>query len=148
MKILPLKIAFIATALFACTPNGKTIPQKETEIRTVLKQQLVGWNAGSVDSFMLGYWESDSLQFITKKGAQYGFNTVKSMYKKSYPTKVQMGNLDFEVLKIKWLDEQNTVAQVLGKWRVLESTKSNEGYFSLVFKYINGKPKIIIDHTF
>lgn len=143
-----LKFAIIALVLFACNPNVKTIPQKETEIRTVLKQQLVGWNAGSVDSFMLGYWESDSLQFINKVRPLNGFNTVKSMYKKSYPTKAEMGNLDFEVLKIHWLDDQNTVAQVLGKWRVLESTKSNEGYFSLVFKYINGKPKIIIDHTF
>jgi hypothetical protein len=117
------------------------------DVQNVLDQQIKAWNNGSIDGFMEGYWRSDSMLFITQKGPRYGYQAVSDSYKKNYPSKEVMGQLRFEVIKIQWVDQTAGVSQVLGKWHVGESTKPQSGYFSLIFKAINGTPKIVIDHT-
>lgn len=117
------------------------------DVQNVLDQQIKAWNNGSIDGFMEGYWRSDSMLFITQKGPRYGYQAVSDSYKKNYPSKEVMGQLRFEVIQIQWVDQTAGVSQVLGKWHVGESTKPQSGYFSLIFKAINGTPKIVIDHT-
>lgn len=117
------------------------------DVQNVLDVQIKAWNSGSIDGFMEGYWRSDSMLFITQKGPRYGYRAVSESYKKNYPSKEVMGKLRFEVIKIQWVDSAAGVSQVLGKWHVDESTKPQSGYFSLIFKSINGTPKIVIDHT-
>ena len=85
--------------------------------------------------------------FITQKGPRFGYQAVSDSYKKNYPSKEVMGKLRFEVIQIQWVDQSAGVSQVLGKWHVGESTNPQSGYFSLIFKAINGTPKIVIDHT-
>lgn len=122
---------------------------REKQIRTMLQNQLDAWNSGSTQGFMeKGYWQNDSLQFVSPNGVKLGYNTVLAMYKKSYPTSVEMGTLNFEILHIKFLDHKNEVAQVLGKWHVTENPKPGSGYFSLIVKFIDDQPKIVIDHTY
>lgn len=118
------------------------------QVQSVLDSQLMGWNSGSIDKFMEGYWNSDSLLFITQKGPRYGFQKVSDSYKKNYPSKDKMGQLTFEILSMRWIDQPASISEVLGKWKVTEiSGKQAEGYFSLIFKHIDGGPKIVIDHT-
>lgn len=118
-----------------------------TDVQNLLDKQIGEWNKGNVDGFMEGYWNSDSLLFITSKGPRYGYQTVSESYKKNYPTKEAMGNLRFEIIQMRWIESSASVCEVLGKWHVGESTKPQSGYFSLIFKAIQGKPKIVIDHT-
>jgi len=96
---------------------------------------------------MEGYWRSDSMLFITQKGPRYGYQAVSDSYKKNYPSKEAMGKLRFEVIKMQWIDSIAGISQVLGKWHVDESLKPQSGYFSLIFKSVQGSPKIVIDHT-
>lgn len=117
------------------------------DVQTVLDEQIKQWNLGSVDGFMKGYWNSDSMLFITAKGPRYGFQAVSDSYKKNYPSKEAMGNLRFEVIKIQWIDESAGISQVLGKWHVGENSKPQSGYFSLIFKLIDNNPRIVVDHT-
>jgi len=117
------------------------------DVQNVLDQQIKAWNNGSIDGFMEGYWRSDSMLFITQKGPRFGYQAVSDSYKKNYPSKEVMGKLRFEVIQIQWVDQSAGVSQVLGKWHVGESTNPQSGYFSLIFKAINGTPKIVIDHT-
>ena len=117
------------------------------DVQNVLDQQIKAWNNGSIDGFMEGYWRSDSMLFITQKGPRYGFQAVSDSYKKNYPSKEAMGKLRFEVVKMQWIDSSAGVSQVLGKWHVDESLKPQFGYFSLIFRSIQGTPKIVIDHT-
>ena len=119
--------------------------QKTESVRQVLSKQLTEWNRGSIDGFMEGYWKNDSLQFLTSKGITYGWESVTNNYKKSYPTKEKMGNLDFEILSEKTIDKTHTL--LIGKWKVKDVEGENSGYFSLLFKLIDGKWKIILDHT-
>lgn len=40
----------------------------ETAIRKLLEDQTIAWNKGSIEDFMKGYWQNDSLMFIGKNG--------------------------------------------------------------------------------
>jgi len=134
-------ILSIVLALGFLSSNG----QKTESVRQVLINQLTEWNKGSIDGFMDGYWNNDSLQFLTSKGITYGWKNVTNNYKTSYPTKEEMGNLSFEILSEKQLDKNHV--SIIGKWLVEDSEGKSGGYFTLLFKKVDGKWKIILDHT-
>jgi hypothetical protein len=149
-----MKFKFLSLALFfsfwgwGCEQPASLQMNREWAIKQVLSDQVNEWNRGSVDGFMKGYWNSDSLQFITPNGVKKGYNTVLKSYKKNYPTSLEMGTLHFEILHVKFLSDDNSSAQVLGKWHVTENPKPGSGYFSLIFRFFEDGPKIIIDHTY
>lgn len=117
----------------------------EPQILLVLDSQSSCWNRGDIEGFMQGYWHSDSLKFIGKSGLRYGWQQTLDAYKKGYPDKAAMGSLHFGIINI------NTVAkglyQVVGTWQVNSSKGELKGVFSLLFKKIEGKWLIIVDHT-
>jgi ketosteroid isomerase-like protein len=117
----------------------------ELAIRSVMDEQIKAWNNGNIDAFMQTYWRSDSLLFVGSKGPTYGWQTTLENYKKRYPDTVTMGKLDFEILKIKPLSEEYSF--VLGKWHLKRTIGDAGGYFTLIFKKINGKWLIVADHT-
>ena len=86
---------------------------------------------------MNGYWKSDSLKFIGKKGLTYGWQNTLENYKKSYPDKSAMGNLSFEIISVETLADE--VSLVIGKWQLMRETDQPNGYFSLVWKKVEGK---------
>lgn len=116
----------------------------EQAIKAVMQMQEEAWNNGNIDEFMQGYWQSDSLMFIGKNGIKYGWQTTLGNYKKSYPDKVTMGELKFEIIK---LEINNGAAYMLGKWSLVRENDNPNGYFTLYWKKIEGKWVITIDHT-
>ena len=119
-------------------------PEKAA-IKLVLSQQQNSWNNGSIDSFMMFYWNSPDLRFVSKKGVSYGWQKVNDNYKKSYSNKEKMGKLEFDIKSIEFVDKQNAI--VVGSWAIQNNDGNPSGYFTLWFKKINGKWLIILDHT-
>jgi ketosteroid isomerase-like protein len=117
----------------------------ETAIRHVLSEQSKAWNKGDIDSYMKGYWNSDSLVFIGKNGPKYGYRTTLENYKKSYPDTSTMGQLRFNLLQVKPLS--STYYSVIGQWQLQRTIGDLQGYFTLLFKKINNKWVIIMDHS-
>jgi len=114
-----LLIYFIFFTLFAYNaPSGE---KAEDQIREVMHQQELAWNAGDIDAFMQGYWNSDSLRFISSRGTTYGWQKTLENYKRSYPDKETMGILTFEIIDIDVLSQ--TSAFVLGKWHFISHLK-------------------------
>ena len=64
------------------------------------------WNIGDLNSFMMGYHNSDELVFSGKKGPTYGWNNIKQRYLNSYPNAEIMGKLSFDVKKITGISEE------------------------------------------
>lgn len=114
-------------------------------IRSVMAQQEVAWNKGELEVFMQGYWKSDSLQFISSRGINYGWQATLDGYKKGYPTKEAMGILSFTILSIEKLSP--TSAVVIGKWHLKRSNDEPNGHFMLLWKKVNNQWVIIADHT-
>ncbi|MBI5542015.1 MAG: DUF4440 domain-containing protein [Bacteroidia bacterium] len=117
----------------------------EKSVRLTLADQEKAWNNGDLVSYMNGYWNNDSLKFIGKSGIQYGWQKTLDNYKKSYPDKSSMGNLKFEIVKIELLSDNS--AFVIGKWALTREKGDINGYFTLLFKIIDGKTVIVCDHS-
>ena len=117
----------------------------EAAIRSVMSKQITAWNNGDIDAFMQTYWKNDSLLFVGSKGPTYGWQTTLENYKKRYPDTIAMGKLDFDIIQIKLLDNNN--AFVLGKWHLARTMGDVGGYFTLLFRKIKNEWFIVADHT-
>ncbi|HCX23039.1 MAG: DUF4440 domain-containing protein [Flammeovirgaceae bacterium] len=129
-------IPYIAAILFKC---------EEVDIKQVLKNQVECWNSGDLECYMEGYWRSDQLMFVGKKGVTYGWESTLSMYQKSYPSKEKMGFLEMDIKDIYPLSEDYWF--VIGQWKLTRSGDTPQGYFSLLFRMIDGEWKVVVDHS-
>ncbi len=140
------KNLLITILLFAST---NIYPQKDNKMKPVIEkimyEQQVAWNKGDLDEFMLSYWNSDSLKFIGKSGITYGWKSTLANYKKNYPDKSTMGELTFTIISVDELSK--TGCYVIGKWNLKREKGDVGGYFTLLWKKIDGKWVIVIDHT-
>lgn len=114
-------------------------------IRKVLAQQQQDWNSGKLESFMQGYWKSDSLKFISSRGINYGWQATLDGYKKGYPTTEVMGKLTFTIISIEKLSKKSAI--VIGKWHLQRTKDEPQGHFTLLWKKIEGRWVIVADHT-
>ena len=133
----------LLTGSFIITLHAQS--KDELAIRAVMDEQIKTWNSGNIDAFMQTYWKSDSLLFVGSKGPTYGWQTTLEGYKKRYPDTITMGKLDFEILQIKPLSAEYSF--VLGKWHLKRTIGDAGGYFTLLFRKINGNWLIVADHT-
>ncbi|MFN8429371.1 MAG: nuclear transport factor 2 family protein [Spirosomataceae bacterium] len=120
--------------------------QKKSEIMEVLNRQQENWNKGDIETFMQDYWKSDELKFIGKNGIVKGWQATLDRYLKSYPDRATMGQLKFDIKEVDFLSKKS--AWVLGQWHLTRPEKGDVGgYFTLIFKKIDGKWVIVSDHT-
>jgi hypothetical protein len=111
----------------------------------MLQRQNEAWNSGSIDSFMVGYWNSDSLLFIGKNGVTKGYQNTLTNYKKSYSDTAKMGKLQFTIVEVRKLSAK--YYWVLGKWYLTRSVGDVGGYYTLLFRKIKGRWVIVADHS-
>ena len=121
------------------------LAQDKEAVLKVLETQRQAWNRGDIDTYMQGYWKSDSLVFVGKAAPVYGWESTLQRYKKTYPGKAAVGQLTFDIIQVKVLDNHN--AFILGGWHLKREKDTLGGYFTLWFRKINGEWKIVCDHT-
>jgi uncharacterized protein (TIGR02246 family) len=114
-------------------------------ITAVLNAQQAAWNRGDVDAFLVGYWHSQELTFSGSSGVSRGWDGVLARYKKNYPDRAAMGQLDFSELEFRFLGP--AAALVLGRWHLKRERDDIGGVFSLVWQRFPEGWKIIHDHT-
>jgi len=138
----------LALMLGGCTstPAAPDPAVARHDIAQVLATQTAAWNKGDIPGFMAGYWHSDSLVFIGRKGPTYGWQPTLDNYRKGYPDATQMGQLDFSQLHINPLSAD--VAQVVGHWHLARPQAGDlQGQFLLIFRQLDGKWVIVADHS-
>lgn len=115
-------------------------------VLATLDRQTADWNAGNIDAFMHGYWESDSLMFVGKNGVTYGYENTYQGYLKRYPDRATMGTLKFDILNVSFPGKG--VAFVVGKWHLTRPEVGDVGgHYTLLWRKIKGKWLIVCDHT-
>lgn len=137
--ILLIKLILLLSHSIFAQSNDKS------EILNVLENQRIAWNNGNLEQYMMGYWKSDSLLFVGKRGPQYGWQKTFDNYKKSYPDKSAMGKLTFNILKVDVYSSD--YAFILGEWILDREKDQPRGFFTLQMKKIDGKWKVIADHS-
>ena len=140
-----------------CRSPGRPVQQDRSRLSSIqaaaitghladlLAQQADTWNRGDLEGFMSFYWQSDELTFVSGERVIRGWQATLDRYKKRYPTRADMGLLDFEDLRID--AHSGEQAQVAGKWRVRAKGKELGGGFLLTFRKFDGRWLIVRDHT-
>jgi hypothetical protein len=118
---------------------------EKNAILSIMHKQQKAWNEGNIENFMIGYWQSDSLQFIGSKGIQLGWQKTLENYKKSYPNVAAMGKLEFSDIQIKIISKSQ--AFVIGRWKLTREKDQPNGYFTLLWEKKNGNWVITVDHS-
>jgi ketosteroid isomerase-like protein len=149
------RISLIFGLLLTCSEFGvRSSAPSQTEsdrqndraaITKVLEAQQKAWNQGNVDAFLEGYWHSPDLTFSGSSGITRGWDGVLARYKKNYPDRAAMGQLDFSNLETHFLGKD--AALVLGHWHLSRAQGDIGGVFSLVWQRLPEGWRIIHDHT-
>jgi len=138
------KFIFLLLVVFSATAMAQNAQDRKAILK-VLESQRQGWNKGDMDSYMQGYWKSDSLLFVGKNGPTYGWQKTLDNYKKGYPDKSAMGFLTFGIKKVEFLAKDK--AFVLGSWHLKREKDEPKGYFTLLLRKIDGEWKVVVDHS-
>lgn len=116
------------------------------KIKEVLYKQESEWNNGNLYGFMLGYWNSDKLEFSSENVTTYGWKNTYIKYQDSYPTKEKMGNLKFEIVDVQLTSDTTSI--VTGRWKIVRNDNNPwGGDFMLTFQKFNNNWLITKDHT-
>ncbi len=135
-------------AACASVPAAVTPAQQETEaaaITALLKAQDAAWNAGDIEGFMKGYWESDDLRFASGGEVVRGFASTLARYKVRYPGREGMGVLTTQDYEIDLLSPDAAVAH--GRWSVAREGEVLGGLYTLILRKQNGAWMIVSDTT-
>ena len=144
MRNLLLVFSFLllfAASIFAQSKNERVAG----EIRRVMDAQVAAWNAGDIDSFMRGYWNSTELVFVSSDSVTRGWQPTIDRYKKRYDSRAKMGTLTFSDLEINVLSKDSAV--VLGSWALAREKDNPKGKFTLIFRKLKDGWVIVHDHT-
>jgi len=117
----------------------------ETKIRNVMSMQQDCWNAGDLECFMQGYWNSEDLVFISRDSVIYGWETTMQRYQKKYPDLSAMGQLTFNIIILEPLGENHWF--MVGKWDLKREIGDIGGHFTLVWRRLGDEWVIVSDHT-
>lgn len=136
-------IFMISGAVFGQSDKQKV--KIADEIRKVMEAQTIAWNKGDIEGFMIGYWKSPQMTFVSGDNVTKGWQETTDRYKKNYDTREKMGALTFTDLEIEVLSKDS--AKVLGRWKVAHEPKDSQGRFTLIFRKLKDGWRIIHDHT-
>ncbi len=144
-----LRITAIFLLSFPLFSRSQSLPQLRSgdlaDILTIMDEQQEAWNNGDLESFMNGYWESDSLMFVGSGGVTYGYHNTYRRYKQGYPDQAAMGQLTFDILHVVALNKKS--ALMVGKWHLDRKDDELGGHFSLTWRKISGRWVIVADHS-
>jgi ketosteroid isomerase-like protein len=140
-----MKQLFISCILLFTSFASISQTKDDIAVKSLLDEQTKAWNRGDLESFMKGYWNSDSLLFIGKSGPKYGYKTTLENYQKSYPNTTSMGELKFDILQTKRLSV--IYFFVVGKWHLQRTIGDLEGHFTLLIKKVKNQWVIVADHS-
>lgn len=147
-NMLKLLLILCFTASLAIVCFGQTVSKPSpaaAAIRKVMDDQAAAWNRGDIDGFMLGYWNSEKLIFVSGDNVTRGWQPTLERYKTSYNSREKMGKLTFSGLEIMVLSRD--AASVLGSWRLERAGDEPHGKFTLLFRKFKDGWKIVQDHT-
>ncbi len=117
----------------------------EEAIRAVFSAEQIAWNNGNMEQFMEGFWKSDSLQFLSARGINHGWQETLDGYKKRYADIAAMGTLSFDILQVTRLAPG--VYVVMGRYHLIRSIGNLDGVFTAILKKIDGKWVTVYDHS-
>lgn len=167
-------LAVLLLGAAACTVEPRPLDDGASEaptptlagVEAMLEASAASWNAGDLDGFVDDYSEDPDLAFVGSSGVTRGIAEVRAGYESGYwSTGAPLDSLRFEDIEVRALGERHALA--LGRYvlyRPAESggardtteagdaetggeTVTSTGWFSLVLGLVEGRWRILHDHT-
>ncbi|SHJ93982.1 protein of unknown function [Arenibacter nanhaiticus] len=138
MKVITLFI--LVLFLSSCQDR----PSKEEDIATItnlFNTQKKAWSNNDWKAYMDIYSKSDSLVFFSGSKLIHGWDKTLENYQKAYPTKEDMGTLNFSLFDISKIDRDTY--WVMGQYHLKRRSGNTDGNFIVLLKRIGGEWKII-----
>ena len=136
MKILVV-LLMLAASVATATP--------EDAILRVMRDAEAGWNAGDLEVYMQGYWNSPELRFAGGGTVTTGWQATLDRYRARYTDRAIMGTLVFSDLEVTVLADD--AATVFGRWKLVREDDEPHGLFTLVMRRFDEGWRIVHDHT-
>ncbi len=141
-----MKNKTILLLLFFVSLGSLTAQNSDVEtIKEILHNQETAWSNQDLEGFMEGYWKSDELTYYSGGKITKGWQTTLDNYKKGYPSKAEIGTLNFKIDQITKINEESYY--VMGQYFLAREVGDANGTFMIIFKKINGEWKIIADSS-
>lgn len=144
MKFL-LLLCILAFSANVFAQTEKKAPEIETSILKVLNEQVEAWNRGDIAGFMIGYWKSEEMRFVSGNTVSKGWQAAFDRYKVGYDSREKMGRLLFSEIEVTTLNPE--AAFVSGRFTLERKADKPTGLFTLIFRKIDGNWRIVLDHT-
>jgi uncharacterized protein (TIGR02246 family) len=133
------------------TPKGVMAshdPKKA--IQAVLDEQIVAWNHGDLEGFMVGYWNSPDFVYLSNKQVVRGWQTMLDRYRQIFKSpgeaQQQMGMLELQDTQITLLGKE--AALVWGTFSVVNPDgKQRGGLYTLVMRKFPEGWRTVYDRT-
>jgi len=135
---------FLCAVIFSGCTASHDLKSEEKAIRDLLGRQETAWNEGNIDTFMEGYWKSDSLMFIGKEITR-GWTATIEGYRTRYPDRNAMGKLTFTFYDFEFVGADACL--VTGRYQLKRTADEPTGMFTLLLRKMDGKWTIVYDHT-
>ena len=145
MKNAAVLILFFAVVAIAHGQSPSHRQKAESDILAVMDAQAAAWTRGDVEGFMLGYWNSPDLVFVSGANVTRGWQPTLDRYRKNYDSNEKMGALKFSDVEITVLSKDS--AMVLGSWSLARASDNPHGKFTLIFRKFKNGWRIVHDHT-
>jgi ketosteroid isomerase-like protein len=126
----------------------QTSHDPKTAIQAVLDDQIVAWNHGDLEGFMIGYWNSPDLVYLSNKQVVRGWQTMLDRYRQTFKSsgEAQMGTLELQDTQITLLGKE--AALVWGTFRVVNPDgKQRGGLYTLVMRRFPEGWRTVYDRT-
>src|SRR3990172_5151232 len=105
-----MKSTWIILLLVLIASTRSDAQTYEKTIERLLAEQVTSWNDGDIEGYMSGYWNSDSLSFVSGGILTHGYRGTLDRYKKKYGSKEKMGTLEFSNLVVRSVSASAAIA--------------------------------------
>ena len=124
-------------------PNSSEV---DKEVRALINQMVVLWNAHDIDAYLKLFWASDQLLIVQDGAPIFGWQKLRQRYLRSYPDRSQMGTMSLEGLKIEVFD--HNFVQALCWWRFSTGGTKFSAVDITLFRRFSGGWAIVSRETF
>lgn len=116
------------------------------QVEETLAGAAAAWNAGDLDAFMGDYERVSTTTYVGAAGLLQGYDAIRARYAPAFEPGAERDSLRFEDLQVRPLGSRH--ALVLARYVLhRDGEVVSSGPFTLVLQRVEGRWRIIHDHT-
>jgi beta-aspartyl-peptidase (threonine type) len=135
----------IALSLAACAAPP-VADDPSAELRRLLDQSALAWNAGDLEGFLITYARDSATTFLTVRGLTHGYSAIRDRYASRFEPGAQRDSLRFTDIELRPLGADHllvTARYVLERGDSVTAT----GPFTVVWERRPEGWRMIHDHS-